>query len=63
MAHECGRDDVVRRLNATAQRLRLRGLVHLADAAFFGGAISRLRRRGGETPDLLPSGIGREPEW
>ena len=63
MAHECGRDDAVRRLNATAQRLRLRGLGHLADAALFGGAISRIRRRGSETPDLLPSGIGREPEW
>ena len=58
MAQDCGRDDVVRRLNATAQRLRRRGLMHLADAAFLGGAISRLRSRAGETPDLSPRGIG-----
>jgi hypothetical protein len=63
MAHECGRDDVVRRLKATAQRLRLRELVYMADASFLGGAISRLRRRDAETPDLLPWGVGPHPEW
>ena len=63
MAQDCGRDDAVRRLNATAQRLRLRGLGHLADAALFGGAVSRFRRRAGETPDLSPRGIGPYQEW